>query len=260
MSPSPFPGMDPYLESPDLWPDVHATLAGLFRARLNQVLAPKYVAELETRIVIEMPDVGEASERIVLPDVPIFQSGKRGGVGGDIAIAEPAPIQLQALTPTPVRLYTVQIREQGERKLVTAIEILSPVNKRPGEGREEYLEKRQAYLSAGVNLVEIDLLRRYPRMPFGDPVPGCDYLIAVKKRQSARMWSAWPILLRQHLPQIPIPLLPPDPDVPLNIKDALDSAYQQARYDLRIDYRKPAVPPLRAEDEAWMREYLVPLA
>jgi hypothetical protein len=252
--------MDPYLESPSLWPDVHARLASIIAEQLTPQIVPKYVAELETRVLIEQPDLGPDSQQVVIPDVPVMQTGELGmSAWGGTALAEPAPLQLQALLPDPVRLYTVQIRHREDSKLVTAIEILSPVNKRMGDGREEYIEKRQAYLASPVHLVEIDLLRRYPRMPFADPVPACDYLIAINRRPSRLRWSAWPVLIRQHLPKIPIPLLSQDPDATLDLKNALETAYDRARYDLRIDYTKPADPPLRAEDEAWMRQYLVPV-
>jgi hypothetical protein len=51
--PAPFPGMDPYLEAPDIWPDLHDALAGEIRGELNRALPPPYYARLEMR-----PEVG----------------------------------------------------------------------------------------------------------------------------------------------------------------------------------------------------------
>jgi hypothetical protein len=88
-------------------------------------------------------------------------------------------------------------------------------------------------------------------MPFDDPLPAAHYLVMVCKAGERPRSSVWPINVRQPLPTIPIPLLPPDPPVPLDLGQALRMAYERARYDLRVDYRKPPAPPLSAADTAW---------
>jgi hypothetical protein len=88
-------------------------------------------------------------------------------------------------------------------------------------------------------------------MPFDDPLPPADYLVMVAKAGERPHCSVWPISVRQPLPTIPIPLLAPDPPVPLALGQALHTAYERARYDLRVDYRRPPVPPLASEDVAW---------
>jgi hypothetical protein len=70
--------------------------------------------------------------------------------------------------------------------------------------------------------------------------------------------SVWPISVCQSLPTIPISLLPPDPPVPLDLRQALRTAYEWARYDLRVDYRKPPVLPLSPADAAWAAALLGP--
>ena len=102
-----------------------------------------------------------------------------------------------------------------------------------------------------MHVIEIDLLRRYPRMPFDDPLPPAHYLVMVCKAGERPRSSVWPISVRQPLPTIPIPLLSPDPSVPLELGQALCTAYERARYDLRVDYRQPPVPPLSSADAAW---------
>lgn len=261
MSQSPFPGMDPYLESPDLWPDVHESLMAIFREQLTPLLAPKYVAELSTRIVIDrVLDDGLMGTRTVLPDVTVSQpvhSGTQTGAGVATAVIAPAILRLTVPMAVPTRLVTLYIRRREPDTLVTVIELLSPVNKRAGDGRREYLEKRASYLNSAVHFVEIDLLRRWPRMPFGGDVPDSAYLAVVSTAHERPVCDAWPIELREPLPVLPVPLVPPDPPVPLDMGQALRTAYQRARYDLRIDYTAPPAPPLSPEDAAWATDLLL---
>jgi hypothetical protein len=245
---SPFPGMDPYLETPNIWPDVHTSLVSIFREQLAPLLAPKYLAELETQIVIDRAD---DDLQVVLPDVSVTSPEVPIGAPSAVAVAAPAPVEVRVPLDVPTRLVSVYIRQRETARLVAVIELLSPVNKRRGKGREEYLEKRRTFLTSPVHLIEIDLLRSYPRMPFDDPLPAAHYLVMVCKAGERPRSSVWPISVRQPLPTIPIPLLPPDPSVPLDLGHALRTAYERARYDLRVDYRRPPVPPLSPADAAW---------
>jgi len=245
---SPFPGMDPYLEAPSIWPDVHTRLMSIVGEQLAPLLAPKYLAELETQVVIDRVD---DDLQAVLPDVSITSPDISAGPASAVAIAAPAPVQVRVPLDIPTRLVSVYIRQRETSRLVAVIELLSPVNKRRGKGREEYLEKRRTFLTSPVHLIEIDLLRSYPRMPFDDPLPPAHYLVMVCKAGERPRSSVWPISVRQPLPTIPIPLLAPDPPVPLALGQALRTAYERARYDLRVDYRRPPVPPLSPADVAW---------
>jgi hypothetical protein len=147
-------------------------------------------------------------------------------------------------------LVSVYIRQRETARLVAVIELLSPVNKRRGKGREDYLEKRRTFLTSPVHLIEIDLLCSYPRMPFDDPLPPAHYMVMVCKAGERLRSSVWPISVCPPLPTIPIPLLLPDPPVPLDLEQAIHTAYARARYDLRVDYRKPPTPPLSPADAA----------
>jgi hypothetical protein len=248
MMSSPFPGMDPYLEAPSIWPDLHTRLMSIVGEQLTPLLAPKYLAELETQIVIGRVD---DDLQVVLPDVSVTSSGVPAGAPSAIAVAAPAPVQVRVPMDVPTRLVSVYIRQRETARLVAVIELLSPVNKRRGKGREEYLEKRRTFLTSPVHFIEIDLLRSYPRMPFDDPLPAAHYMVMVCKAGERPHSSVWPISVRQPLPTIPLPLLPPDPSVPLDLRQALRTAYERARYDLRVDYRKPPVPPLSPADATW---------
>ena len=251
MARSPFPGMDPYLESPDLWPDVHETLVAIFREQLNPLLVPNYIAELNTRVVIDRLEDPPDQVQAVIPDVTIAQSGSAvREAPGEYAVA-PSPLRLKVPVEIPTKLVSVYIRRREDLRLVAVIELLSPVNKRPGEGRQQYLEKRASYLKSGAHLIEIDLLCKWPRMPLEGELPASDYLIMVSNAYESPDCLVWPINLQQRLPDLSIPLLRPDPPVTLDINQALQTAYDRARYDLRVDYSKPPTLPLSEADVAW---------
>ena len=257
MAASPFPGMDPYLETPDIWPDVHATLVPIFREQLAPQLGSKYYTDLQTQIVIEHIIDDQFEQRGALPDVAIRQtSGPRPSEppAGGVMLAErvaPAPVRARVPLAFPTKLLTLYIRTRDREEPVAAIELLSPANKRPGEERQKYLEKRAAYLQSGVHLIEIDLLRHWPRMPLEGPFPACDYLVMLSNADERPLCTVWLIGVRQVLPVIPVPLLQPDPPVALDLGEALRTAYARARYDLRLAYRQSATPPLSAEDATW---------
>jgi hypothetical protein len=242
--------MDPYLEAPSIWPDVHTRLMTIIGEQLTPLLAPKYVAELETQVVIDHLD---DDPQVVLPDVSLTSPEVSVEAPAAVAVAAPAPVEVRVPLDVPTRLVSVYIRQRETARLVAVIELLSPLNKRRGKGREEYLEKRRTLLTSPAHVIEIDLLRRYPRMPFDDPLPPAHYLVMVCKAGERPRSSVWPISVRQPLPAIPIPLLPPDPPVPLELGQALRTAYERARYDLRIDYHQPPVPPLSPADTAWAK-------
>ena len=257
MPESPFPGMDPYLEAPGLWPDVHESLMNIFREQLTTFLAPKYIAELNTQIVIDRILDDPLDPRMVLPDVTVTRPDRPNSSPVAAVPVAPAPVRVNIPMPIPTRLVNVYIRLRENEKVVAVIELLSPVNKRPGDGRRDYLEKRASFLEAGLHVIEIDLLRSGPRTPLEGEVPPSDYLAVVSNAYERPACDVWPITIRQALPTIQIPLLRPDPSVPLNMGQALRTAYERARYDLRIDYsQSPPPPPLSAIDAAWLDEFL----
>ncbi len=253
---SPFPGMDPYLESPDIWPDVHSSLMYIFREQLIPLLAPNYIAELQTQIVIDRVwENPPAAAKGAVPDVTVAQKPKRLRETVVMA-APPAPIELRVPIDMSVEIASIHIRQREKDRIVAVIELLSPVNKRPGTGRQEYLEKRAAFLQTGVHFIEIDLLRKWPRMPFDSEPPASDYLAMARNAYEGTKCLVWPIGVRQSLPTLPVSLLRPDPDVPLDMGAALRTAYEHARYDLRIDYTQPPDPPLSPENAEWAASLL----
>ena len=243
MSRSPFPGMDPYLESPLLWPDVHTRLSNIFAEQLTPSLVPKYVAELHTQIIIEQ--IMDDEEGLFVKESGAISDASRT-TGATIA-----PLRLRIPMAVPTRVVSVHIRHRETERLVAAIELLSPVNKKSGKERQAYLDKRAAYLDSNTHLIEIDLLRRFPRMPLQGELPKSKYLIVISNAYERPECDVWPIGLREPLPVLPIPLIRPDEPVPLDIQKALRTAYQRARYDLRINYHSPPTPRLDKKDVAW---------
>ncbi|MBS1253816.1 MAG: hypothetical protein MAG451_02869 [Anaerolineales bacterium] len=248
---SPFPGMDPYLEG--IWGDVHIQLISTFRTLLTRLLAPRYITDLGSRVIVERLPDDDLDGRAIMPDVAVLQP-EHAAPTTDAMPPGVTPPALRLKTPVelPTRLVTLYIYEAATMKLVTVIELLSPVNKR-GEGRREYLQKRNEVLDSDAHLVEIDLLRAGRRMPFLGEVPDTPYLAMVSRAYARPNCEVWPIRLQDPLPVLPVPLLRPDPDVPLDLGVALRTTYEAARYDLRIDYSQPPPPPALSDEEtAWL--------
>ena len=258
MSGSPFPGMDPYLEG-DLWTAFHADLAHQIQAQLMPRLRPKYVALVEKRYVIDQSGFGIfglPKERVIYPDVDV--SKPRAAKKSPIAIAEVPVISApaaEALNPLPeeVPVHTVKIRDVAERRLVTVIEILSPVNKQ-GNGLREYVDKRTSILQTQTHLLEIDLLRGGSRIPLIGDLPPTPYYVFLSRFTHRPRTSVWAVGLRDRLPVVPVPLLPPDPDAPLDLQAAVNACFDLVGYERLLDYARPLpAPELSAEDAAWVK-------
>lgn len=254
-----FPGMDPYLEDRTIWRDFHHSLAEEIRGRLNKEIGPKYYAGVEVYSVMEEINIG--TSKAVVPDVGVLTKPREEAVA-TMPTAAPsiaAPIQRQAIA-IPTRLRSVRIYATSTDELITAIEILSPYNK-TGEGLAEYRSKRAHLTGAAVNLVELDLLRggqRAGKEVEDPPLENADYVLLVNRSSNANPLNVsdiWPVALNEPLPDLPIPLRLPDPDVVLNLNEAVREVYARAGYAWRIDYKQPVPPPkLRSEIAEWVGE------
>jgi hypothetical protein len=220
------------------------------------------VARLEIYVLEDSAPQAEIG--IMYPDVEVLTASQSDSflppATGDTRVAESAPtltapLRIPVLSTVQVRLATVEIRDAAQNQLVTCIEILSPVNKRE-PGLEAYRQKRQRLYGAGVHLLEIDLIRRGTR-PLAHPrLPDVAYLVTLTRAQ-ARFIEVWPLRLQDQLPVVPLPLLAPEPDVPLELSPALSAVYEQAAYELSVDYAQAPPPPsLSAEDAAWVETVL----
>jgi Protein of unknown function (DUF4058) len=249
---NPFPGMDPYLEG-DLWPSVHANLATEITRQLAPKVRPKYVVLTTQRVVLALPDEPERPQ-IRWPDVGVVTGVPSVDDGG--ATVATAPLVANALAAVPIPQYGVEIRDPVGRRLVTAIEILSPTNKH-GDGRDEYAVKRQELLAGPAHLVEIDLLRVGDRFPIDRALPSVPYFVFVSRADRRPEVGIWPIPLAAPVPLIRIPLDTGDPDVPLDIQAVLTRLHDEMGYDLSVNYAAPPTgPPFSPEDAAWIDERL----
>lgn len=253
--PSPFPGMDPYLEDPERWPDFHHALAERVKAALNKSLTEQYFARVEVRTVWYGENKGDVL--IMYPDVAILRDAAALYTPTlSPSPLHPAPIRRPTPLPQRVQLHTVRIYATQSRELITAIEILSPVNK-IGEGLLKYQRKRQAITRLWVNLVEIDLLRggQRPGSEVYEPPIDTDYVLLVNRSQidEVRFSEIWPVALNESLPVIPIPLREPDADLLLDIGQLVQQVYEEGAYSREIDYQQPVPPPqLRPSMATWL--------
>jgi Protein of unknown function (DUF4058) len=262
--PSPFPGMDPYLESPDWFRDLHGSLIVFMKGALQQSLPEAYYAQSSQRVWLEY------SRRCVEPDVevvhPTPKPRKRSRGGTAVAVfreAGPLVVSVEPIEHGPFKESFLEIRRRRGRdiQIVTSIEILSPSNKKVGSpGHEKFLQKQRETLDSETHLVEIDLLRSgkhtlaVPRDLVEAKAGPFDYLVSIHRFDRPKDFFVYPIALPDRLPDIAIPLLPGDPDVSLDLQAVFDRSYDLGPYRREIEYgRDPVVPRLSAEQAQWAR-------
>lgn len=220
--PSPFPGMNPYLEQEEVWHDFHERFCPTVAELLTLQVRPHYIVKIDEHIYIhELP--------------PESRKFLRRSVDQE-------------------HISFVEIRDRANRDLITVIELLSPSNKKSRPDREQYIAKRSQLLASSVHLVEIDLLRGGPRMPL-EELTRCDYYALVSRTEQRPHAGIWPIALRDPLPRIPIPLQAPHADVHLDLQQVLHRIHDAAGYEDYI-YQGTPHPPLTAEETAWAAAFL----
>ena len=253
--PSPFPGMDPFLESQE-WEDFHATFNTVVREQLAVRLRPDYLIRVERRVYLEHPGAEPESMRVADIAIVSKDAGLPSGMDADVEEAT-QPESCTLVMPEERRETYLVIRERESMEVVTIIELLSPANKRAGgDGRREYLLKREQILSSPTHLVEIDLLRGGLRLPIVEALPEADYFCIVSRsmmRPKADLYS-WGM---QHpLPRIHIPLKQGDGDATLSLQSVFETVYDRAGYDLSIDYRARLVPAESDDTRKWIDSLL----
>ena len=256
--PNPFPGMNPYLESPDFWPQVHHLLiSSIFESLVPQLL-PRYIIDIEKR-VYEIS--GENSLLVGIPDVTVQRSPIQTNlISSNVAVAAPPVTALKVRLPVPVecREAYLEVRDTETREVVTVIEVLSPANKRPGKGREMYEEKREKVFGSRTHMVEIDLLRSYQPLPvFGNEIKA-SYRILISRANQKPLADLYLFNLSNTIPQFSLPLRSGDAEPSVDLQGLLNGLYDRAAYDFRIDYTTEPLPALSEADvvwaDAWLRE------
>ena len=252
---NPFPGMNPYLEHPELWHQVHNRLiVGIADAIADQI-APQYRVSIEQRIYQSFDDprsiVGIA-DVAVKPDV-WNNDYSRGTEGSASTLTRPLRVQLPI--PLDVKEHYLEVREVATKELITVIEVLSPANKRSGKGRSIYEAKRTKILTSMTNLIEIDVLRLGQPMEMIGATKS-QYRILVSRPFDRPEADLFRFDLQDPIPHFPVPLRPESPDAIVDLQAILNETYQRGRLDLSIDYSQEQLinrlPGLSESDRDWV--------
>jgi hypothetical protein len=254
---NPFPGMNPYFEQ--RWRDAHTMLIAYLRDALQERLPADLVAGAEEAAVAI--GLGQDTQPY-RPDVQVREPW---------TLKEPAAAAVAAPSPSPtatdpIRVFLeeeverwLEIRDTGGR-LITVLELLSPSNKLESAERDHYRRKRQSFISAGVNLVEIDLVRQGTTV-FPEAIrrvlreSGAGYGVCVFRAAQPVAYEVYPIRLRDRLPVIRVPLRPTDADVVLDLQPLINQCHERGRYHL-LNYGLELEPPLLPEEATWVDEIL----
>ncbi|MCL1472481.1 DUF4058 family protein [Argonema antarcticum] len=253
---SPFPGMNPYLELPALWHEFHNRLIVAISDALTPYLRPRYYVAVETRTYLD----DDNPELLVgIPDAIVLTASSTPVVDFTATATQTRPKQIQLPMPVEIKDRYLEVREVGTHQVITVIEVLSPKNKRKGEGRSAYEKKRQLVLGSSSHLVEIDLLRENIPMPMIGVEETSDYRIVVSRAFNRPMADLYEFQLREPIPSFLLPLKPEDPELTVDLQSILLGVYDRGSYQLRIDYRQPVPGPKLSEtDRQWVDALLVP--
>jgi hypothetical protein len=271
---SPFPGMDPYLER--FWSGVHSRIAVYICDAINAQLPADLQADISQSLLVETYD----SHRRISADVYVEESSlparsaseesfassaAHSGTASltDVAVAQP---EIITVSSEPLKLRHIEIIDRARSsRIVTAIEILSPANKQSESGVELYQKKQREYLDAGVNLIEIDLIRagRYVLAAPFDYLRRksrmAPYRICIARATKPFEFEMYPLAIQEPLPNIRLPLRPTDRDIILQLQPVLDECYLRGRYNT-INYQEPLELPFSDEDRAWISDRLKQVA
>lgn len=254
--PSPFPGMDPFLERPEIWPDFHDRLITYISEALQPLLRPRYVALTQDRLFIV------ESERPIRPDISILEMKPPNN-----EYSETAALRAGRVTAV-VEFYREELKQPyieiiepaSGNRVVSSIEVLSPDNKAPGAGMTSYLRKQQELWDSGANLVEIDLLAagvRSTRVERSRAAHVIErrYLVTVTRASPTRC-EFYGIGLHESLPNIFVPLTPGDDDVILDLQSAFQRTYDSGPYPQLLYYDQPAPSSLNKSESEFVRQVL----
>lgn len=220
--PSPFPGMDPYLEDDKLWPEFHhALVAGLYQA-----LLPNLVDRYRARV----------GQRHYVVEQALFTSIIRDEHHEEF----------------------IEVRQRSDGRLVTLLDVVSPANKTLSAARSAYLTKRQEAKNCGASLVEIDLvLQGQPTLEYSrEGLPDWDYAVTVTRCTQPERFEIYTATLQKKLPRFRLPLAPDDRDSVLDLQTVFTRCYDQGAFGGKIDYDRDPVTTLADDDRKWLRDWL----
>jgi Protein of unknown function (DUF4058) len=234
---NPFPSMNPYLEHPQLWHQVHNRLIVSIADEIAGTIAPKYQVAIEQRVYMSVDD---PQSLVGIVDIGIKTDHDSSSSLSSITATLVKPQQVQLPMSWEVKERYLEIREITTRELVCVVEVLSPVNKRSSKGRSLYEAKRTKILSSMTHLVEIDLLRSGKAMPMTGQTTS-HYRILVSRSTLRPNADLFAFNLPEPIPAFPIPLKAEDNEPIVDLQRLLNEMYDRARLDLSIDYSPEAV-------------------
>jgi hypothetical protein len=229
---NPFPGMNPYLEQPELWHQVHNRLIVAIADDLTPQIAPKYRVSIEERVYTSVDDL----LLVGIADVAVSDRQNSGTPLATVKRTEPNKVKVPM--PEEVTERFLEVRSTQSKELISIVEILSPKNKRSKEGRSTYENKRRRILASSTNLIEIDLLRLGEPMSIMGAVDD-DYRILVSRSADRPDADLYTFSLRTSIPAIPIPLRAREPEPIIDLQKLVNEIYDRARFDLAIEYSQP---------------------
>ncbi|MGB3765798.1 MAG: DUF4058 family protein [Phormidesmis sp.] len=258
---SPFPGMDPYLEQSAFWSPFHNRLMLAIANRIAPQLRPRYYVEVETRSYMDTP---ESDLLIGIPDAVVLRDSRASQPSDKLLASKTSSVAVrntpQTVTlpiPIEIRERYLEVREVNSDQVITAIEMLSPANKRKGKGRDIYETKRAAILSSASHFIEVDLLRSQSPFAIVGASSISDYYVLVSRASNRPKAQLYAFALREILPEFLLPLKDPDEAIAVDLQSVFQEVCEQASYDLRIDYsREVPMPSLSLEDQAWVQNLL----
>jgi hypothetical protein len=225
--------MDPYLEHPEVWPELHSQLISRMQNEMNRQLPDHLVASVYRHVPIRETN-GEGTTH------PSSRDPRRG-----------SPF--------------LQIEQVPSRQAVTVMELLTPLTKQKSRVRAAYLANRKSYHQRKINMVEMDLLRDGERVQEESAPDDNDYFVMVQTFAPHTATATWRFSVRKSLPTISIPVTamalrltsPSEPEnLPLRLQTCFQQAYEGACFDKSVNYDRPPVPPLRPADAAWAKTLL----
>lgn len=213
---SPFPGMDPYIESCGLWEDFHQNLMGEVYGSVARAVPERYVVRF-----------GERSYVILVVEAEFRESF----------------VEISLVRPERCLVTTIEVLSPSNKRF-------------DSDGWHRYARKRQAHLEGKANLVEIDLLRGGLRMPMETDWPASPYYVLVCRTAEAPSCTVWPAFFHRPRPKLLVPLAPPDEDIILPLQPMVDAVYERSRYRVDISYHQPCRPPLDPSEVEWLQQRL----
>jgi Protein of unknown function (DUF4058) len=248
---SPFPGMNPYLESPVFWSEFHNRLMVAIADDLSPQLRPRYRVAIEQRVYLSSLD---EQKLVGIPDVTVTRLSSPEPAIATLTLPSSQPISVLLPLPEEVRESYLEVREVTSGQVVTVIEILSPKNKRPGEGRVAYDRKRQQVLSSTTHFIEIDLLRKGTHFALGLDLAVGQYYVLIARGDRRPQADLYSFGLAEPLPSFPLPLDGHSAEPIVELQRIFSDLFDRAGFDLVINYQNTLSPPLTAAEAEWSKQ------